>query len=177
MKRIGIKIRTERKKNGLTLKQLSEKVGISPITLQRIETGKTSPSVVLLSEIAQALDRPIFSFIEENYKPVIHIKQQKQRKISNPMLKIQIIGPRKMIKDNIVVTYGVLKKGQTIDRHMNPGIEWAFNVKGKCVLKLNNKSYITGAGDSIAYNAKVEHSVTALEDLTFFSIYVEDEQP
>ena len=170
MERIGTKIRTQRKKNGLTLKELAERVAISAITLQRIETGKTSPSVVLLSEIAQALNKPVSSFIEENYKPLI------QRRISNPMLKIEIIAPRKMIKDNIVVTYGVLRKGQAIDTHSNPGTEWAFNVKGRSELKLNNQTHIIESGDSIAYNARVEHSVTALEDMTFFSIYVEDDE-
>lgn len=176
MERIGTKIRTQRKKNGLTLKELAERVAISAITLQRIETGKTSPSVVLLSEIAQALNKPVSSFIEENYKPLIHIKRENQRRISNPMLKIEIIAPRKMIKDNIVVTYGVLRKGQAIDTHSNPGTEWAFNVKGTSELKLNNQTHIIESGDSIAYNARVEHSVTALEDMTFFSIYVEDDE-
>jgi len=120
MKEIGTKIRIERKKNGLTLEQLAKRVGISPITLQRIETGKSSPSVVLLSEIAQTLNKPIASFFEIN-KSLVHITRKNQRKISNRMLKIKIIGPRKMIADNIVVTYGELMKGQTIDPHTNPG--------------------------------------------------------
>jgi transcriptional regulator with XRE-family HTH domain len=176
MKEIGTKIRIERKKNGLTLEQLAKRVRISPITLQRIETGKSSPSVVLLSEIAQILNRPIFSFFDEIDKSLVHIKRQNQRTVSNRVLKIKIIGPRKMIKDNIVVTYGELKKGKKIDLHTNPGVEWAFNLEGKSELKLNNQLYITEAGDSISYNARAEHSVTALEKLKFFSIYVEDEE-
>ncbi len=176
MKEIGTKIRIVRKKNGLTLEQLAKRVGISPITLQRIETGKSSPSVVLLSEIAQTLNRPIFSFFEEIDKSFVHIKRKNQRTILSSVLKTKIIGPRKMIKDNIVVTYGELKKGKKIDLHTNPGIEWAFNLEGKSELKLNNQSYVTEAGDSIAYNARAEHSVTALEKLKFFSIYVEDEE-
>ncbi len=175
MKEIGTKIRIERKKNGLTLEQLAKRVGISPITLQRIETGKSSPSVVLLSEIAQTLNKPIASFFSIN-KSLVHITRQNQRKISNRTLKIKIIGPRKMIADNIIVTYGELRKGQTIDPHTNPGIEWAFNIEGKCELKLNNQTYITETGDSIAFNARIEHSLTALEKLTFFAIYVESEE-
>jgi transcriptional regulator with XRE-family HTH domain len=175
MKEIGTKIRIERKKNGLTLEQLAKRVGISSITLQRIETGKSSPSVVLLSEIAQTLHKPIASFFEIN-KSLVHITRQNQRKISNRMLKVKIIGPRKMIADNMVVTYGELMKGQTIDPHTNPGIEWAYNIEGKCELKLDNQTYITGAGDSIAFNARIEHSLTALEKLKFFAIYVEGEE-
>jgi transcriptional regulator with XRE-family HTH domain len=103
---MGTKIRIERKKSGLTLEQLARKVGISAITLQRIETGKSNASVVLLSEIANAVNKPIFSFIVERKSPFIHIKRKNQRLVSSPTLKTKIIGPRKMILDNIVVTYG-----------------------------------------------------------------------
>jgi transcriptional regulator with XRE-family HTH domain len=176
MEKIGTKIRIERKKNGLTLKQLAKKVGISPITLQRIETGKSSPSVVLLSEIASHLNKSIHSFFEEREKPFICIKRKNQRSISTPMLKIKSIGPRNMIADNIVVTYGELKKGKRIDPHTNKGIEYNYNIEGKCELKLNGQSYFLEAGDSSTFNARLEHSVTALETLKFFGIYVEDKE-
>ena len=108
----------------MTLKQLAKRVDISAITLQRIETVKSRPSVVLLSEIANAVNRSIFSFFEQETKPFIQIKRKNQRSISSPMLKIKLIGPRKMIANNIVVTYGELKKGKWIDPHNNRGIEF-----------------------------------------------------
>lgn len=174
MDKIGTKIREERKKSGLTLKQLAEKVGISLITLQRVETGKVSPSVVLLSEIAHAVNKPIFSFFEETAEPFVRIKRKNQRSISSPMLKIKLIGPRKMIADNIVVTYGELKKGRRIDPHTNKGIEFNYNIEGKAELKLDGKPYLLEAGDSSVFNARLEHSVTALETLKFIGIYLED---
>ena len=173
---IGTKIRNERKKSGLTLEKFAKKLGISAITLQRIETGKSSPSVVLLSEIANAVDKPIFSFFEETTKPFIQIKRKNQRIISSPMLKIKLIGPRNIIADNIVVTYGELKKGKKIDPHTNRGIEFNYNIEGKSELKLNGQSYFLEAGDSSVFNARLEHSVTALETLKFFGIYVEDKE-
>jgi transcriptional regulator with XRE-family HTH domain len=174
MDKIGTKIRVERKKAGLTLEGLAEKVGISAITLQRIETAKSSPSVVLLSEIAHYLNKSIFSFIEETNKPFVHIKRQNQWSMESPALKVKLIGPRKMIMDNIVVTYGELRKGKTIDPHTNPGLEFAYNIEGRCEFKLNGQSYFLEAGDSISFNSRLEHSVTAHEKLKFFGVYVED---
>lgn len=176
MERIGTKIRIERKKSGLTLQQLASKVGISPITLQRIETGKSSPSVALLSEIAQNLNKSIVSFVQEIDKPLILIKSKNQQSMSSPALKVKVIGPRKMITNNIVVTYGELKKGKKIDTHSNPGIEWAYVTEGKCEHKQKDQSFILEAGDSISYNARQEHSVVALEKLKFFAIYVKDQE-
>jgi len=42
-----------------------------------------------------------------------------------------------MIADNIVVTYGELKKGKKIDPHTNQGIECNYNIEGKAELKMN----------------------------------------
>jgi len=59
----------------LTLKQLALKVGISSITLQRIEVGKSSLSVILL-QIANAVDKPISAFFEEEAGSFVHIKRK-----------------------------------------------------------------------------------------------------
>jgi transcriptional regulator with XRE-family HTH domain len=173
---IGTKIRAERKKSGLTLDQLARKVGISAITLQRIEVGKSSPSVILLSQIANAVNKPIFSFFEEEGDSFIHIKRKSQRSVSSPVLKGTIIGPRRMIAGNIIVTLGELKKGKCIDSHTNPGVEWVYHTEGKCEFKLNGQSFVIEEGDSISYNARMEHSVKAIEPLKFFSICVEDKE-
>jgi len=88
---------------------------------------------------------------------------------------MKIIGPRNMIAKNIVVTYGELKKGKRIDPHTNRGIEYNYNIEGKAMFELDGQSYLMEAGDSSVFNARLEHSLTALEKLKFFNIYVEDE--
>ena len=174
MKEIGLKIRAERKKSKLTLKQLAEKAGISAVTLQRIETGKSSPSVFVLSEIAHILQEPVYSFFSEIDQPVTVLKNRNQRLMSEGALKVEVVGPRKMLNDDIVVTYGELKKGGKIGPHTNPGIEWAYNIQGKCRLQVGGRSCILETRDSVCYNARLEHTVTALEELKFLSIYMED---
>jgi transcriptional regulator with XRE-family HTH domain len=62
---IGNRIREIRKNNGMSMKEMAQKVGVSYLTIQRIETGKVSPSVALLSEIAYHLRHPIASFFDK----------------------------------------------------------------------------------------------------------------
>jgi transcriptional regulator with XRE-family HTH domain len=174
MEKIGKKIRIERKKMGLTMHEMAKKIGISPITLHRIETGKSSPSVALLSEIAQNLNTSVVSFINEAGKPLHYIKNKDHQTISSPSLKIKLIGPRKMITNNIEVTYGELKKGKKIDIHSNPGIEWAYIIEGKCEHRQGDQKLILETGDSVSYDARQEHSVVALEKLKFFAIYLKN---
>jgi transcriptional regulator with XRE-family HTH domain len=54
-RRIGERIRTERKKQSLTLTQLAQRTGLSVGFLSQIELGKNSAAVETLYRIARAL--------------------------------------------------------------------------------------------------------------------------
>jgi transcriptional regulator with XRE-family HTH domain len=172
----GKRIRLERKKLGLSLEAFAAKVGVSLLTLQRIETGKTSPSVALLAEIAKNLNKSIVSFVEDIEKPTIFIKDKDQQVILTPTMKLRVIGPENMVSNRIIITYGEMDKGKTIDGHSHSGIEWAYVLEGKTEHIQNGKSIIMVAGDSISYDAGVEHSVTALEKTKFFGVYLKNSE-
>lgn len=163
---------------GLTLEQMARKVGISPMTLQRIEIGKSSPSLVLLSEIANNLNKSIYSFIKEKrtQKLPFYIKLKDQISMSTPVMKVKVIGPKKMIGENIVVTYGEFKKGKSVDPHSDHGKEFTYIMEGRCQFKQDGQTILLEAGDSIFHNARREHSITALEKFKFFSIYMKDKE-
>ena len=173
---VGKRIRAERKKKGLSLEAMSKELSVSLITLQRIETGKTSPSVTLLSEIAGYLNKSILSFIPDNKKSLHVIRSKNLQKISSSGLKISLIGPKGMIDENISVSYGELEKGETISSHSNPGIEFAYILEGKCELKVGGETISLEAGDSVAYNARNEHEVFGTEKQKFIAIFVRDKE-
>jgi transcriptional regulator with XRE-family HTH domain len=171
--KVGPKIRTERQRSGMSIEELAKKASISAITLHRVETEKSSPSVFLLSRIAEILNRPVASFFDSGTS-VKHLKRVRQRTVTGGGLKSKIIAPRGMIKDNIQVAYGEV--GQ-LDPHTNRGIEYVYCVKGKTELIIDGKSYSMEPGDSIAFNANQEHSVKPLDlTTTFFAILVEDDK-
>lgn len=62
--RIGKRIAEIRKQRGISQAQLSELTGIAPGNIARIELGKYSTGIDLLSKIAQALNYRI-DFVEE----------------------------------------------------------------------------------------------------------------
>src|SRR5512138_2223966 len=73
---LGNRLRDLRRQQGLSLRALAEKSGLSANTLSLIENGKTSPSVATLQQIAIALSIPITAFFEVkvNREPVIYTK-------------------------------------------------------------------------------------------------------
>jgi transcriptional regulator with XRE-family HTH domain len=60
---LGKRIRRERTRQGLSLKEIEKRAGISPTHLSEIERGKSSPTVGVLTKIAQALDRPLSQLV------------------------------------------------------------------------------------------------------------------
>lgn len=63
-KRVGRAISKLRKSEGLTQAKLSELMKIEKETLSRIETGKISPTLDRIEQIAFILNRPVYDFFE-----------------------------------------------------------------------------------------------------------------
>ena len=68
---LGEKIKTYRKKMGLTQEELSKEAGLSKMTIRRYETDQRIPSIITASSIAFALKIPVTALIgnEENNWP------------------------------------------------------------------------------------------------------------
>src|SRR5262245_30580144 len=62
---IGARVNEERTRQGLSLRQLAAKSGLSASMLCMIEKGTTNPSVDSLFAIAEALGLPLSHFFQE----------------------------------------------------------------------------------------------------------------
>ncbi len=66
---LGLRLRTARRKAGMTLRDLAGKLGVSPSFLSQIENGKSQPSVATLYSMAQTLDVSIDHLFEGDTAP------------------------------------------------------------------------------------------------------------
>lgn len=152
------------------MKQLAEKVGVNLLTIHRIETGKVSPSVALLSEIAYYLNYPITSFVGGEERSVILIKGDSQPVIKSAKMDLKILAPKGALDEDVSVTLGKAEKGEFISKHKNEGIELTYIIKGKNIFRYGNKKYELHEGDLLYHDGKNYHSVTALEPTEFLNI-------
>lgn len=68
---IGRRVRELRKKQGLTLAELGDRVGLSQGQLSRLESGKQGFRSALLLRLAKALDvKPVYFFLEQEAERV-----------------------------------------------------------------------------------------------------------
>jgi transcriptional regulator with XRE-family HTH domain len=175
LKRIGARIRSERNSLGLSLEALAKKVGVSKMTLQRIETGSTSPSIVTLTDLSFHLKQPIETLIKEGDPKVVLLKKAEQNTVFDPESGIRILAPKGLIADRLTVTYAELEKGTDIELHQNKGFEWAFLIEGKAVVRVGTKDYLLEEGDTIFYDAHFSHAIRVYEKVRYVGIFLRDE--
>lgn len=171
---LGEKIRLERKKKKLSLKALASNASISKMTLQRIETGKTSPSIAVLGDIANALGTSITTFIEENDNPIHIIRKNDHFSIKGDGLFTRNILPRSALTsfnaDNMAINYVECKSGSEVETHTNNGFEWVFQVSGKSILIYDGEEYIANEGDVFFYDGRRPHGVKYMKNNKFLLI-------
>ena len=175
LERIGARIRTERNNLGLSLEVLAKKVGISKMTLQRIETGSTSPSIIVLTDISFHLKQPIETLIKEGEPKVVLLKKSRQDTIFDPESGIRVLAPKGLINDRLTITYAELAEGDVIELHQNKGFEWAFLIEGKAVVRVGTKDYGVEEGDTIFYDAHFPHSIRVYKKIRYVGLFLQDE--
>jgi transcriptional regulator with XRE-family HTH domain len=172
---LGARIRGERTRLGLSLDALAKRVGISKMTLQRIETGTTSPSIITLTEISYHLKQPVEAFIREGDAKVVVLHQAQQETLFDPELGIRVVAPQGLVSDRITMTHAELPKGTLIDTHTNRGFEWALLTEGAAVVGVGGNEYPIGAGDAIFYDAHYPHWIRADRRIRYVSLFLRDE--
>jgi transcriptional regulator with XRE-family HTH domain len=171
MNDMGQRIRNERKSLNWSLEQMGKRVGISPMTLHRIETGKISPSVARLAEISHHLRKPIDFFIKEKNPKFLHIRKHRQNVIASSKMKLTVIAPKGLIDENTYFNLGEAKKGKFIDSHTEEGYSLVHILDGQCTLEHDGKKHVLRKGDTIYYDARYRHSVTASRRVRFVSLF------
>jgi quercetin dioxygenase-like cupin family protein len=160
---IGVKIREIRTRLGLSIRGLAERVGISYLTMQRIETDRISPSVVVLARISACLSYPIGGFLSETKRAVVHVRAENQNVVKTKTMLLKLAGPKGIVNDNISIVHGKAEKGKLVGRHRHPGYELAYVLKGSALHKQAGNVYEMSDGDLIFFDASQWHEVIALE--------------
>jgi transcriptional regulator with XRE-family HTH domain len=164
-KKIGEKIRVVRRQKGLTLKELSEKSGISTSMISKIETAQTLPPISTYDNIASGLaisfgelfqldaQEPDISIVRSHDRQVISrgtyvgspLAYQKRQKKMEPFL----------------FEYPV---GGDFPNYHHDNEEMIFVIEGKLEFKYGEEKIILDVGDCVYFNGKIPHGGRALNN-------------
>ncbi len=169
------KVKARRKKLGLTLKALAERVGCTDAYVSQIETGKAVPSISVLKKIAAALDVQVRDLLSD--------EQNQDRIFLSKEERTQIIYPGSHIFAELLVSkisnkameplYKVVPVGCSSSKeHRHIGEEFGYVLKGKLELKVGDQIRVLEPGDSFYFASTLPHSYKNVGDVDVETIWV-----
>lgn len=156
------------------MKQLAELVGVNYTTIYRVETGKVSPSVVLLSDIAHQVGHSITSILDNKPAQLTIIRAGTQPVVDSDKMSLRLLVPQGLVDDKISISLGKGDVGEFVSKHKTDGFELAYIIRGHCIFTHAGEEHELFEGDLIHFDGRAWHSVTALSPLEFLAIYFRD---
>jgi transcriptional regulator with XRE-family HTH domain len=172
---MGERLRAARLARGLTLRDLAQRLGVSPSMISQIETGRASPSVSTLYAIANELDVSLDELLFNDRRPVpagrpdatagTATDQMVQRRDSRKRIRLAsgVVWERLTPLSDpdtefLHVTYevgGASSAESDFQRH--PGHEWGFVIAGTLEVRIGFEEHVLEAGDSISFDSTIPH--------------------
>ena len=159
---VGRKLRELRQQRRLSLRQLSEKVGVSPSAIQKIEQNLISPTLGTVLKITKGLGTTLQSLLDEHMeaRDVVHLPQEKRRTVPVPDLKISIqsladgLGNQAFSAVFLTIPKGAKMKERDF---VHQGEELQLCVKGKVKFTIRHETYLLRPGDSLRFKSYLRH--------------------
>ena len=181
---VGGLIRRERERQGLSLRELARRVGVSASMLSQVETDRTRPSVSTIYAIATELGLSIDALLSESdgtaeEDPATAARGGAALAVPTPgELACQLVRPedrRRLdlesgvtwellsdllphLVDFMFVTYepgGQSSSSGKMMRHT--GTEFAFLLRGKLKIQVGFDEYVLQPGDALAFDSTTPH--------------------
>lgn len=158
---IGEKILEYRKLKDYSIKDLSDKSGVTSSMLSQIERGLANPSINSLKSIAKALEVPIFNFFISPLDTSSLLVRSNQRKkmtlADNDDFIYELLSPN--TRGAIGMMLMTLSPGSSSSADLmdHPGEEEAFVKKGQVELYLHDQVIVLEEGDSIRILPHMSH--------------------
>jgi transcriptional regulator with XRE-family HTH domain/KaiC/GvpD/RAD55 family RecA-like ATPase len=155
---LGDKIRTLRKKLGMTQKELAEQVGLTPSFISQLEKNLISPSLDSLLKLSEKLNtQPIYFLTDGESGPLqkMVIKPTERQDIHLPELKSNGLKIQLLVSDvlnrRMEPYLLVMKEGTVIDGHFysHKGDEFAYVMEGELEVEIQDEKHLLRQGDSL----------------------------
>lgn len=156
---ISQKIKTLRKQQNMTLKDLSEKSGFSVSFLSQVENGTSSLAIMSLKKIADALSVPMIYFFQEHeeHNYLVKLKDQHGFKMENSTSEfIRLSGdfPNRTMETIMVIIEPETVHGNAMT-HL--GEDFIYVISGAVIVTLGGEDYLVEAGDTMHYPSNIPH--------------------
>jgi transcriptional regulator with XRE-family HTH domain len=187
---VGARLRAQRERDGVGLRELARRLGISPSAISQIETGRSRPSVstlyAIVSELGISLDELFSGSIPDHWRE----RSAPGDRSAARGVHVQRAGTRKALEfetgvrwerltpepdrfvDFLHVVYDVgssSSQGDDFSRHA--GSEYGLVLSGTVEVTVGLERYELSAGDSICFDSTVPHALRNVGTEPFHGIW------
>jgi transcriptional regulator with XRE-family HTH domain len=189
---MGEQLRQARQQRGLTLRELAQRLGVSPSMISQIETGRASPSVstlyALATELGVSLDDLLFNDRRASVAPAAQdgpaapstpagsllqrADNRKRIRLASGVVWERLTAISEPDTEFLLVTYevgGASSAQDDFQRH--PGHEWGYVLEGRLEVKIGFEEYVLGPGDSVSFDSTTPHRLANSGDVPVHAIW------
>jgi transcriptional regulator with XRE-family HTH domain len=157
---LGARIRSVRQARRLTLRDVSERAGVTESFLSQVERDVTSPSIATLQRIARALDLSIAQLFAEEPETGRVVRREARRRVAYPGLRSidefltsNMAGRLQVILSTIQPGGGTGAEPYTHDSDE----EVVVVLSGVLDLWVGDEHYVLREGDAITFPSRLPH--------------------
>ncbi len=162
---LGPRIKALREAEGLSLRDLSERSGVSAPMLSQVERGETSPTLQVASRIASGLELRLSQLLRLDEEGAVTIVRRRERRQGPSRVRghrYEILTPplpgQRAELSRHTLTPGALTGGPGDPPMHEPGSrETALVQSGEVVLVCDTQRYRLQAGDCVTFDADLAH--------------------
>lgn len=163
--RIGKRVRELRNENGLSLRELGKRAGVTASFLSQVENDQVSPSLNSLQSIATALNVPMFSLLNDTPNGnVVRGDEARCITFEEPNISYDILTTdftRQMMAYRIRIKPYAKRIAQTLAK---PTEQWMHILRGKMEIVIGDETYHLEKGDTIYYDGDLLREFGSMSD-------------
>jgi transcriptional regulator with XRE-family HTH domain len=186
---IGERLRALRRARGLSLRELADRLGVSPSLISQIERGRARPSVstlfALVSELDASLDELLFgdderpgspssttSAVDARPSPVQEAATRHHIRLASGVVWERLTTTSQPGVEFLFVVYdvgGASSEGGTYQSHA--GYEWGFVISGLLEVIIGFDRYVLEPGDAVSLDSSIPHRLANIGDTPVHAIW------
>jgi transcriptional regulator with XRE-family HTH domain len=163
--KIGKRIREHRNENGMSLRELGKRAGVTASFLSQVENDQVSPSLSSLQSIATALNVPMFSLLNDTPNGnVVRADEARQITFEEPNISYNILTTdfaRQMMVYRIHIAPYAKRVAQPLAKSTE---QWMHVIQGKMEIMIGDETYHLEKGDTVYYDGDLLREFSSITD-------------
>ncbi len=162
---LGARVRALREAMDLSLRELSDRCGVSPPMLSQVERGETSPTLQVATRIAAGLELRLSQLLRLDEGGSVSVVRRSDRRQgpaavnghSYEILSPPLPGQRAELSRHTLAPHAVTGSADDPPVHEPGSRETALVEQGEVVLACDGERYSLQAGDCVTFDADLPH--------------------